>query len=160
MTTVDLETADSGDSQAEESPVEETEKSVGRLREEALQRKDRLLQLRKRKFKKLGDIGDEDAESDLPKPVFRNYKPQSGDLKSGELPAAPPVDLTPYVTSQLEAANAPVIMEEVTSCWWSSAQNLNCTAQLFLPDKEPVNPDFSNECRIPYLTTYANCLGF
>ncbi|KER19826.1 hypothetical protein T265_11492 [Opisthorchis viverrini] len=113
MTTVDLETADSDDSQTEEGPAEETEKSVGHLREEALQRKQRLLQLRKRKFRKLGDTGVEDAESELPKPVFRNYKPQSGDLKSGELPAAPPVDLTPYVTSQLEAANAPVIMEEV-----------------------------------------------
>ncbi|VDP92742.1 unnamed protein product [Echinostoma caproni] len=95
--------------------------SVGHLRDEALRRKRRLMQLRQRNARKANGTAEDsddnhDVESEelpLPKPIFRNYKPQSENLKDGELPSAPMVDLTTLVTEQLEAATAPVVVEEV-----------------------------------------------
>ncbi|CAL8072423.1 unnamed protein product [Calicophoron daubneyi] len=112
MTTLDNEPDEAEDLNMSTSNSRPEDSSVGRLREEAVRRKERLLLLRKRSLKQNG-IESDDEETELPKPVFRNYKPQSKDLKSGELPSAPPVDLTSYVATQLEAANAPVVVEEV-----------------------------------------------
>ena len=62
--------------------------AVGSLRNEALQRKERLIELRKQAHSKGVSTTSLslDVEEKLPKPIFRNYKPISEGLKSGQLP--------------------------------------------------------------------------
>ncbi|CAH8586907.1 unnamed protein product [Schistosoma bovis] len=92
----------------------ETDQSIGHMRDEALRRKERLKQLRMKNasHKSIIHLNNSD-NGELPKPIFRNYKPQSEELKDGELPAGKPVDLNKHIIAQLEAADAPVIVDEV-----------------------------------------------
>ncbi|KAF7258231.1 hypothetical protein EG68_04349 [Paragonimus skrjabini miyazakii] len=113
MTSLDIdETSEDGQPPTASNP-DVKDDSVGHLREQAVSRKQRLLQLRMRQASKQNGEQSPSENEDLPKPVFRNYKPQSDELKSGELPVASSIDLIPYVSSQLDAANAPVVVEEV-----------------------------------------------
>ncbi|CAH8536963.1 unnamed protein product [Dicrocoelium dendriticum] len=112
MTVMDAEdSADEQQFKAIEPAAKAKDETVGLLRAKALQRRQRLLNLRKCKDQQRNDL--DDNGDDLPKPFFRNYKPLSENLKSGELPPAESIDLTPYVASQLEAANTPDVLEEV-----------------------------------------------
>ncbi|TPP59405.1 Coiled-coil domain-containing protein 12 [Fasciola gigantica] len=119
MTTMNLESDDVEDDvlpMETEVKTGEENRTVGHLRDEALRRKRRLAQLKQQNSQRTNGVqDDEDVGEDapLPKPIFRNYKPQSEDLKEGELPSAPMVDLTSLVNDQLEAAAAPVVVEEV-----------------------------------------------
>nr|CAH8855954.1 unnamed protein product [Trichobilharzia regenti] len=89
------------------------DQSIGHMRDEALKRKERLKQLRMKNASQKSIIHVQNDDGELPKPIFRNYKPQSEELKDGELPAGRPVDLNKHIISQLEAADAPVIVDEV-----------------------------------------------
>ncbi|CAH8587303.1 unnamed protein product [Schistosoma rodhaini] len=92
----------------------ETDQSIGHMRDEALRRKERLKQLRMKNASHKSIIHLNNGDNgELPKPIFRNYKPQSEELKDGELPAGKPVDLNKHIIAQLEAADAPVIVDEV-----------------------------------------------
>ncbi|CDS40584.1 mRNA splicing factor Cwf18 [Echinococcus multilocularis] len=95
--------------------LEEREVTVGSLRSEALRRKERLINLRKQAQKvDLSGTGlTLDAEGELPKPIFRNYKPISEELKAGQLPEGAMIDLDAYVAEQLEAAKAQSVVDEV-----------------------------------------------
>lgn len=74
--------------------LEEGEIAVGSLRGEALRRKERLINLRKQaqKMDLSTTVLTLDREGELPKPIFRNYKPISGELKAGQLPEGPMID--------------------------------------------------------------------
>ncbi|KAH9286271.1 Coiled-coil domain-containing protein 12 [Echinococcus granulosus] len=95
--------------------LEEREVTVGSLRSEALRRKERLINLRKQAQKvDLSGTGlTLNAEGELPKPIFRNYKPISEELKPGQLPEGAMIDLDAYVAEQLEAAKAQSVVDEV-----------------------------------------------
>ncbi|CAH8564192.1 unnamed protein product [Heterobilharzia americana] len=92
---------------------DKTDQVIGHMRDEALRRKERLKQLRMKNASQKSIIHLQNDDGELPKPIFRNYKPQSEELKDGELPAGKPVDLNKHIISQLEAADAPVIVDEV-----------------------------------------------
>ncbi|XP_068091324.1 coiled-coil domain-containing protein 12 [Hyperolius riggenbachi] len=85
--------------------------SVGRLEEEALKRKERLLQLRKKRAR-------EDVEADVQEEKhrelkLRNYTPQDEVLKVRQVPQAKPISVEEKVKEQLEAAKPEPIIEEV-----------------------------------------------
>ncbi|VDN31845.1 unnamed protein product [Dibothriocephalus latus] len=64
-----------------------TAPGIGDLRNEALRRKERLIQMRKQARGETETPSTDSTESgDLPKPIFRNYRPVSEDLKPGQLP--------------------------------------------------------------------------
>nr|AAW26108.1 SJCHGC05178 protein [Schistosoma japonicum] len=106
-----------GNEETKQSDVvtDETEdQSIGHMRDEALRRKERLRQLRMKNASQKSIIHlNTNNDGELPKPIFRNYKPQSEELKDGELPAGKPIDLNKHIIAQLEAADAPVIVDEV-----------------------------------------------
>lgn len=88
---------------ATEAKAVEDNPSIGHLRDEAMRRKRRLAKLRQKKSLRTSAIkadddeaqdeeGEANEDAPLPKPIFRNYKPQSEDLKEGELPSAPMID--------------------------------------------------------------------
>ncbi|KAL5111168.1 Activin receptor type-2A [Taenia crassiceps] len=104
-----------GDGEEMGTRLGEDEITVGSLRSEALRRKERLINLR-RQAQKMDPyttgrtLG---REEELPKPIFRNYKPISGELKAGQLPEGPMIDLDAHVAEQLEAAKAQSVVDEV-----------------------------------------------
>ncbi|XP_001654122.2 coiled-coil domain-containing protein 12 [Aedes aegypti] len=85
--------------------------SVGKLEEEALKRKERLKNL-KRKQEFANGESDQKAEV-VPKPVFRNYRPESEEIKETALEEIKPADVEAEVSSQLEMMQAPIVIEEI-----------------------------------------------
>ncbi|XP_019542065.3 coiled-coil domain-containing protein 12 [Aedes albopictus] len=85
--------------------------SVGKLEEEALKRKERLKNL-KRKQEAANDGADQKAEV-IPKPVFRNYRPESEEIQESALEEVKPADVEAEVSSQLEMMKAPIVIEEI-----------------------------------------------
>lgn len=85
--------------------------SVGKLEEEALKRKERLKNL-KRKQESTNGESDQKAEV-VPKPVFRNYRPESEEIKETALEEIKPADVEAEVSSQLEMMQAPIVIEEI-----------------------------------------------
>ncbi|VDM33772.1 unnamed protein product [Hydatigera taeniaeformis] len=110
---VELDTGGIGERRATKSG--EREVAVGTLRSEALRRKERLINLRKQaEIKDLSATSPAlDVEEQLPKPIFRNYKPISEELKDGQLPEGSMIDLDAHVAEQLEAAKAQSVVDEV-----------------------------------------------
>ncbi|KAM8967616.1 coiled-coil domain-containing protein 12 [Pelodytes ibericus] len=93
------------------------EGNVGRLEEEALRRKERLNQLRRKRVRdetdpenKLLDHDVEEKHKDL---KLRNYTPLDDDLKQRQVPQAKPISVEEKVKEQLEAAKPEPIIEEV-----------------------------------------------
>nr|XP_022343655.1 coiled-coil domain-containing protein 12-like [Crassostrea virginica] len=85
--------------------------SVGKMQEEALKRKERLKALKEKK-------GNENSESplegeQLPKPVFRSYKPKDESLQESKLPQVKPSDVSDKIKSHLEATTEEGGFEEV-----------------------------------------------
>ncbi len=73
--------------------VEEGAGGVGSLRTEAMKRKERLIQLRNQaQTKGLPNTSVITEDGELPKPIFRNYKPISEELKDGQLPEGSMID--------------------------------------------------------------------
>ncbi|VDL93376.1 unnamed protein product [Schistocephalus solidus] len=91
-----------------------TTPEIGDLRNEALRRKERLIRLRKQARGETSTQSTDSTESgDLPKPIFRNYRPVSDVLKPGQLPDSSMVNLDVHVSEQLEAAKAQAVVDEV-----------------------------------------------
>lgn len=75
--------------------MEEQESAVGSLRDEALKRKQRLIDLRKQAQTKgvcITGLAVATEGGALPMPIFRNYKPISEELKDGLLPEGDIID--------------------------------------------------------------------
>ncbi|XP_018430038.1 PREDICTED: coiled-coil domain-containing protein 12 [Nanorana parkeri] len=92
------------------------EVSVGKLEEEALKRKERLLQLRKKRVRmgrcvQLLLIGNEEVKHRELK--LRNYTPEDEELKGRQVAPAKPISVEEKVKDQLEAAKPEPIIEEV-----------------------------------------------
>ncbi|ESO92036.1 hypothetical protein LOTGIDRAFT_233303 [Lottia gigantea] len=91
---------------------------VGNLGNEALKRKERLKALRAKKQKRSahnddGEHEDSSEKEQLPKPIFRSYKPKSEVLKEGSLPRIKPEDVSEKVKDQLESAKTDHSIDEV-----------------------------------------------
>ncbi|XP_040828031.1 coiled-coil domain-containing protein 12-like [Ochotona curzoniae] len=94
---------------------------VGRLEEEALQRKERLRALQEKTGRKDKEEGKlkakqprEDEEGEKHKELrLWNYVPEDEDLKRRRVPQAKPVAVEEKVLEQLEAAKPKPIIEEV-----------------------------------------------
>ncbi|VDO03164.1 unnamed protein product [Rodentolepis nana] len=112
---VDMDIVSSDPSDSKNAKIEEQENAIGSLRNEAVRRKERLIELRKQTLNK-GLPGSGlllQQEGDLPKPIFRNYNPISDDLKDGLLPERTMINLEVRVADQLEAAKAEAVVDEV-----------------------------------------------
>eukprot|EP00088_Acartia_fossae_P007848 TRINITY_DN13680_c0_g1_i1.p1 TRINITY_DN13680_c0_g1~~TRINITY_DN13680_c0_g1_i1.p1 ORF type:complete len:155 (+),score=23.42 TRINITY_DN13680_c0_g1_i1:57-521(+) len=87
---------------------------IGQLEDEAMKRKQRLAAI-KRKVQG-GNEGGPDKkatdENELPKPIFRSYKPITEELSDNVLPKAEPADVGEAVKGELENTSA-VVMEEL-----------------------------------------------
>ncbi|XP_055587397.1 coiled-coil domain-containing protein 12 [Uranotaenia lowii] len=90
-----------------------TDSAVGKLEEEALKRKERLKNLkRKQESATDGSLSEKTPEA-VPKPMFRNYRPESDDIKDAALDEAHPVDVESEVETQLELMKTPIVIEEI-----------------------------------------------
>ncbi|XP_040287395.1 coiled-coil domain-containing protein 12 [Bufo bufo] len=92
------------------------EGNVGRLEEEALKRKERLLDLRKKRLREDGGTDGEETEKQEEKHrelKLRNYTPQDESLKERQIAPAKPESVEEKVKEQLEAAKPEPIIEEV-----------------------------------------------
>lgn len=86
---------------------------VGKLESAALARKERLEKLRAAKEKKstVGKEGDKDSE--LPRPIFRSYQPDSEALKEDTLPEAQPGDVADHVKDEISKENQGLVINEL-----------------------------------------------
>ncbi|KAG9471907.1 hypothetical protein GDO78_022333 [Eleutherodactylus coqui] len=92
------------------------EGSVGRLEEEALKRKERLRELRKKRLREEGGAEEDGAGPEEEKHrelKLRNYTPQDEGLKERQIAPAKPESVEEKVKEQLEAAKPEPIIEEV-----------------------------------------------
>ncbi|XP_056374726.1 coiled-coil domain-containing protein 12 [Hyla sarda] len=92
------------------------EGNVGRLEEEALKRKERLRELRKKRLREDGGTdgdGSENQEEKHWELKLRNYTPQDEALKGRQIAQAKPESVEEKVKEQLEAAKPEPIIEEV-----------------------------------------------
>ncbi|XP_008559088.1 coiled-coil domain-containing protein 12 [Microplitis demolitor] len=87
-----------------------TEEKIGSLAEEALKRKQRLAELKRKNDEKQENPN---AVGNLPKPKFRSYKPQDENLKENVLEDAKPGDVESEVQDLLSAAQSKVVIEEL-----------------------------------------------
>ncbi|XP_048730639.1 coiled-coil domain-containing protein 12-like [Ostrea edulis] len=87
--------------------------SVGKMQDEALKRKERLKALKEKKRTEISDSPMPSEEEQLPKPVFRSYKPMDENLQESKLPQVKPSDVTDKIKSHLEAATEDTGIEEV-----------------------------------------------
>ncbi|GBP62955.1 Coiled-coil domain-containing protein 12 [Eumeta japonica] len=92
----------------------EAQDGVTTLEEEALKRKERLKNLKR----KSGNVDNfspnvNDKMPALPKPKFRSYRPQDENLKDAVLEEAQPVAVEEEVKDLLEAANEKVVLEDL-----------------------------------------------
>lgn len=71
------------------------ELNVGKLEEQALKRRERLKNLKRKREGKPNENGQNETEGDsLPKPMFRSYKPMNEDLNEFALDPSAPGDVT------------------------------------------------------------------
>ncbi|XP_056635362.1 coiled-coil domain-containing protein 12 [Diorhabda sublineata] len=93
----------------------ETDPQVGHLEEEALKRKERLKNLRRKRTGETNnqDKQNEDEDLPLPKPLFRSYKPLNNDLNDYTIEPADPGDVTKEVEDQLESAKSSVVIDQL-----------------------------------------------
>lgn len=82
---------------------------VGSLGAAALKRKERLAALKAAKAKKDSNSGN--SEKQLPKPVFRSYKPADDSLKDLALPEPEIDEITDKVKEELDNESMGVVME-------------------------------------------------
>ncbi|XP_028129249.1 coiled-coil domain-containing protein 12 [Diabrotica virgifera virgifera] len=93
----------------------ESDSKIGRLEDEALKRKERLKNLkRKRQNDSSRDNNKKGAEGEaLPTPLFRSYKPMNESLNEFALNPAEPGDVTTQVKNQLESAKSNVVIDQL-----------------------------------------------
>lgn len=97
----------------EEKNTENPTETIGHLEDEALKRKERLKSLRKEKA--LNSNGKTEAATEgmsFPKPIFRNYTPNDGELKPGVLPKPNLIDIEEQIKDQLENAKPEPLVEK------------------------------------------------
>ncbi|XP_071493490.1 coiled-coil domain-containing protein 12-like [Diadema antillarum] len=96
--------------------------TVGSLQEQALKRKERLKNLRKKQeddeddasqAKRKAEVLDESNGDEVKKPVFKNYKPEDDTLQEHVLPKQDVPKVEEQVQDQLKAAVAKPVVEEV-----------------------------------------------
>ncbi|KAL0832865.1 hypothetical protein ABMA28_001018 [Loxostege sticticalis] len=93
--------------------IMDSAESVGSLEEQALKRKERLKNL-KRKNPSNENAGAEPAETiTLPKPKFRSYKPQDEMLQEAKLEEAQPTLVEDEVKDLLEAGKEKVVLQDL-----------------------------------------------
>ncbi|CAG0922118.1 unnamed protein product [Notodromas monacha] len=88
------------------------DEDIGRLQDEAVKRKERLLSL-KRKKDKTGDGENKAEPAPLPSPMFRSYRPIDESLKDSSAPKVKPAEIIEEVEDQVEAGKARHVMEQV-----------------------------------------------
>ncbi|KAI5698386.1 hypothetical protein M8J76_013715 [Diaphorina citri] len=92
--------------------AQSNEDKIGKLEDEALKRKERLAQL-KRKAKE-DNKEKEQTEDGKKKPKFRSYLPLDEELKNtAVIPQAKPGDVESIVREELEAGKSTVVIDEV-----------------------------------------------
>ncbi|CAH0546730.1 unnamed protein product [Brassicogethes aeneus] len=89
--------------------------SVGKLEEQALKRKEKLMLLkRKRECKEdTTDKKTTEEKLELPKPKFRSYKPVDEALNEHLLPNIMPGDVGLQVKDQLESAKSEIVIDQL-----------------------------------------------
>ncbi|CAG9837055.1 unnamed protein product [Diabrotica balteata] len=93
----------------------ESDSKIGRLEDEALKRKERLKNLkRKRQSDSSQGNNKKGTEGEaLPTPSFRSYKPINESLNEFALNPAEPGDVTTQVKNQLESAKSNVVIDQL-----------------------------------------------
>ncbi|XP_072390018.1 coiled-coil domain-containing protein 12 [Diabrotica undecimpunctata] len=93
----------------------ESDSKIGRLEDEALKRKERLKNLkRKRQSDSSQGNNKKCTEGEaLPTPSFRSYKPINESLNEFALNPAEPGDVTTQVKNQLESAKSNVVIDQL-----------------------------------------------
>ncbi|XP_041458979.1 coiled-coil domain-containing protein 12-like [Lytechinus variegatus] len=92
---------------------------VGSLQEQALKRKERLKNLRKKQTQvednedSLKRKADDSGEDEIKKPAFKNYKPEDESLQEHLVPQTEVPKVEEQVQDQLKAAVAEPVVEEV-----------------------------------------------
>jgi len=84
---------------------------IGQLEDEAMKRKQRLANL-KRKLKEDGDGSKSDEQESLPQPIFRSYKPLTEELGENVLPTAEPINIDDQVQDSVQKSKE-VILEDL-----------------------------------------------
>ncbi|XP_017041671.1 coiled-coil domain-containing protein 12 [Drosophila ficusphila] len=84
---------------------------VGKLTEESLKRKERLLKLREQAQNKGGDPSE--SIEKLPKPVFRSYKPQNENTVGEVLAQEPTGNIESAVGDQINLLQQPMVIDEI-----------------------------------------------
>ncbi|XP_038220178.1 coiled-coil domain-containing protein 12 [Zerene cesonia] len=96
--------------------VLDTMEGVGSLEEEALKRKERLKNL-KRKTPSGENTASASSNNEtsaiLPKPVFRSYKPQDENLQQAKLQDAEPAKVDEEVKDLVEAGKEKVVLQDL-----------------------------------------------
>ncbi|KAH8241943.1 hypothetical protein KR038_002937, partial [Drosophila bunnanda] len=85
--------------------------NVGRLTEESLKRKERLQKLREQAQNKGGDAPE--STENLPKPIFRSYKPQNENTTGEILVQEPTGSIETAVEDQLSLLQQPMVIDEI-----------------------------------------------
>jgi len=94
--------------------MSEAELAVGTLEAAALKRKERLAALRNKSKAAAGATHSENAGSNqLPKPVFRSYKPETRELEEAVLPAGRTSEVVDHVQDELSKEKEGVVVNEL-----------------------------------------------
>ncbi|XP_063377465.1 coiled-coil domain-containing protein 12 [Cydia fagiglandana] len=94
--------------------IMELGESVGSLEEQALKRKERLRNLKRKNRISENETSDAAAEKvSLPKPKFRSYKPQDETLQEAKLEDALPPAVEDEVKDLLEAGKEKVVLQDL-----------------------------------------------
>lgn len=96
---------------------------VGELQNAALKRREKLQEMRAKRFKcgensprqnnNSNEKEDDEKEEKLPRPIFRSYQPIDDNLKENSLPKSQPGKVEEKIQDQLEAANVKTVVEDV-----------------------------------------------
>ncbi|XP_062526062.1 coiled-coil domain containing 12-like protein [Bombyx mori] len=94
--------------------IMDSAESVGSLEEQALKRKERLKNLKRKRTNSDNTSHNTTNETmTLPKPKFRSYKPQDGALQESKLSDAEPTVIEEEVKDLLEAGKEKVVLQDL-----------------------------------------------
>lgn len=86
---------------------------IGKLESAALARKERLEKLRSAKEKKSGEGEEVENNSELPRPIFRSYQPESDALKEDVVPEAKAGDVSEHIKDEIAKENQGLVINEL-----------------------------------------------
>ncbi|ERL95605.1 coiled-coil domain-containing protein 12 [Dendroctonus ponderosae] len=90
-----------------------TQEGAAPLEEQAKERRQRLLALKRRRDGQGGAQPLQGEHEALPQPIFRSYQPQDARLQQNLLSDSRPEDIGQQVREQLEAGAAPIVLEQL-----------------------------------------------